>query len=523
MLPNHAPLVIAEQFGMLEALHPGPDRPRHRAGARHRPAHGRRRCAAAPAAAEPTTSPTSSASCSASSTARSPTTTRTARSPPCPASGYQPAIWLLGSSDYSARLAGAARPAVLVRPPLRRRQHRCRRSPSTGDAFRPSVGARRAVRDARRRGALRRHRRAGPVARRSRATSSFLRLRPGRPGRFPTPEEAAEFHPTPAEKEAIKAWSSSRIVGDPAAVRDQLDAPRRPHRRRRADGHDDGPRPRRPAPLLRAPRRPRRPPAPVTAGTLGPCPKATRSRRRRPGCGRRCAGHVLTRFEAPRLRGPIAGARHRGRPASRRGASTCSCTSPTASTLRTHLRMTGSWHVYRERERWQKPAYLARAVVGTDSGWVGGVLPGAGGGDLPAGRRRARPRWPTLGPDLCLAGVARADDVLDEWSSAVGRLRRPGGHARRGAARPAHRGRHRQRLQVRGLLRLPARPHRARSAPFDDDARRRVWEVAARQLQANLDRPEPPHPPAGPRRLRPARPALPRVRHARSAWPATAT
>ena len=23
MLPNHAPLVVAEQFGMLEALHPG--------------------------------------------------------------------------------------------------------------------------------------------------------------------------------------------------------------------------------------------------------------------------------------------------------------------------------------------------------------------------------------------------------------------------------------------------------------------------------------------------------------------
>ena len=28
MLPNHAPLVIAEQFGTLESLYPGPDRPR---------------------------------------------------------------------------------------------------------------------------------------------------------------------------------------------------------------------------------------------------------------------------------------------------------------------------------------------------------------------------------------------------------------------------------------------------------------------------------------------------------------
>ena len=42
MLPNHAPLVVAEQFGTLEALHPGPHRPRPRPRARHRPAHGAR-------------------------------------------------------------------------------------------------------------------------------------------------------------------------------------------------------------------------------------------------------------------------------------------------------------------------------------------------------------------------------------------------------------------------------------------------------------------------------------------------
>ena len=38
MLPNHAPLVVAEQFALLEAAYPGPDRPRHRPRARHRPA-----------------------------------------------------------------------------------------------------------------------------------------------------------------------------------------------------------------------------------------------------------------------------------------------------------------------------------------------------------------------------------------------------------------------------------------------------------------------------------------------------
>ncbi|MEY2434931.1 MAG: endonuclease [Acidimicrobiaceae bacterium] len=39
------------------------------------------------------------------------------------------------------------------------------------------------------------------------------------------------------------------------------------------------------------------------------------------------------------------------------------------TTLRTHMRMTGSWHLYRAGERWQKPAHLARAVVEVE-GWT---------------------------------------------------------------------------------------------------------------------------------------------------------
>jgi endonuclease-8 len=37
-------------------------------------------------------------------------------------------------------------------------------------------------------------------------------------------------------------------------------------------------------------------------------------------------------------------------------------------TLRTHLRMSGSWHLYRTGERWQRPPSQARAVIGTE-GW----------------------------------------------------------------------------------------------------------------------------------------------------------
>lgn len=34
-------------------------------------------------------------------------------------------------------------------------------------------------------------------------------------------------------------------------------------------------------------------------------------------------------------------------------------------TLRSHLRMDGSWHVYRAGERWRAPAYKARAIIST--------------------------------------------------------------------------------------------------------------------------------------------------------------
>ncbi len=37
--------------------------------------------------------------------------------------------------------------------------------------------------------------------------------------------------------------------------------------------------------------------------------------------------------------------------------------------VRTHLRMTGSWHLYREGESWRRPAHLARLVVGVE-GWT---------------------------------------------------------------------------------------------------------------------------------------------------------
>ena len=56
MLPNHAPLVVAEQFALLEAAYPGPDRPRHRPRARAPTRSPAGRCATAPAVSRTTRS-----------------------------------------------------------------------------------------------------------------------------------------------------------------------------------------------------------------------------------------------------------------------------------------------------------------------------------------------------------------------------------------------------------------------------------------------------------------------------------
>ncbi|MGK2947208.1 MAG: LLM class flavin-dependent oxidoreductase [Acidimicrobiales bacterium] len=220
MLPNHAPLVIAEQFGMLEALHPG----RIDLGIGRAPGTDPRTAAALRRGIGGLREPDLPALLgelygffNGTFPDDHPYRGITA----VPALGYQPAIWLLGSSDYSARLAGA------LGLPFSFAHHFSAGNtlPALAayrEAFRPSdvldepyvllgVAATCAESTERARWLSK----PGDLA--------FLRLRSGRPGPFPTPEEAADFHPTPAEKEAIRQWSASRIVGDPAGVRAELD------------------------------------------------------------------------------------------------------------------------------------------------------------------------------------------------------------------------------------------------------------------------------------------------------------
>jgi endonuclease VIII len=82
--------------------------------------------------------------------------------------------------------------------------------------------------------------------------------------------------------------------------------------------------------------------------------------------------------------------------------------------LRTHMRMNGTWHVYRPGERWQRPRHQARVVIETDAFVaVGFNVPVA---ELYSGRQLARESaLRDLGPDLL-------GDTFDE-DVAVARLR----------------------------------------------------------------------------------------------------
>jgi luciferase family oxidoreductase group 1 len=218
MLPNHASLVIAEQFGMLEALHPG----------RIDLGIGR----------APGTDPRTAAALRRGQSLQEPDLPEQlgelygffngtfADDHPyrgitaVPARGNQPAIWLLGSSDYSARLAG------LLGLPFSFAHHFASGNTLAAldvyrRSFRPSeelaapyvmLGVAVLCADT--------HERATYLSKP--ADLAFLRLRSGRPGPYPTPEEAAAFHPTPSEKELIRSWTASRIVGDPSTVGAEL-------------------------------------------------------------------------------------------------------------------------------------------------------------------------------------------------------------------------------------------------------------------------------------------------------------
>jgi luciferase family oxidoreductase group 1 len=214
MLPNHASLVVAEQFGMLEALHPG----RIDLGLGRAPGTDPVTAAAlrrTPALLGADDFPEQLRDLFAFFDGTHPQITAV------PGRGYRPAVWMLGSSDFSARVAGT------LGLPFSFAHHFASHNTVAAleiyrDAFRPSedldspyamigVPVICAETDDRARWL------SGPSA------LSFVRLRQGRPMQLSSPEEAAEHVFTPAEREIVRGWTAPLIRGEPDHVRKELE------------------------------------------------------------------------------------------------------------------------------------------------------------------------------------------------------------------------------------------------------------------------------------------------------------
>ena len=125
-----------------------------------------------------------------------------------------PPIWLLGSSDYSARSSPARSARVCLRASFREFRR------GGGDAalprqFPPFGGACRALRDPGDACGLRRHRRRGRAAGHH-GRANFVRRAKGEYLPLASPEEAAAYDYTPVDRARIAQNRARLAVGSPA-------------------------------------------------------------------------------------------------------------------------------------------------------------------------------------------------------------------------------------------------------------------------------------------------------------------
>jgi endonuclease VIII len=134
-------------------------------------------------------------------------------------------------------------------------------------------------------------------------------------------------------------------------------------------------------------------------------------------------GKVALRIETPRARGPVA--------APETGTSITAVEArgkhllvrfDGGRILRTHMGMSGSWHLYRTGERWQRPPHLVRALIEVD-GWQAVCFSAPevewlrqAPGEVSVGNARLA----RLGPDL-----ARADADLERAADLMGTVPDP--------------------------------------------------------------------------------------------------
>ncbi|GAA2144215.1 LLM class flavin-dependent oxidoreductase [Kitasatospora kazusensis] len=223
MLPNHSPLVVAEQFGLLEALNPGRiDLGLGRApGTDPATARALRRGRTDGADEFPQQVAELTHFLDGDFPAGHPYAGLAA----VPRGDSRPPVWLLGSSGFSAQLAGR------LGLPFAFAHHfsAAHTEPALDlyrSSFRPSavldepyaligIGAVAAEDE---RAALR-------LART--AALSMLRLRLGSPTTIPSPEEAEAYPYSAAESEFVDSWLGNLVLGAPGDVADGLEAVRK--------------------------------------------------------------------------------------------------------------------------------------------------------------------------------------------------------------------------------------------------------------------------------------------------------
>jgi luciferase family oxidoreductase group 1 len=211
MLPNHAPLVVAEQFATLEALHPGRiDLGLGRApGTDHVTARALRRSLDLGADSFPN---------DVVEIIKYLLPTDRALTPPFanPGSGYLPEMWLLGSSTFSAQLAGILGLSFSFAYHFAPQQldaaletYRANFQPSIVLAE-PHVMVAASVICA-------------PTTSEAQWLSgssalSIVLMRTGRLGQLPSPEEADSYSFTPVEEAIAAEAMATHFIGDPDTV-----------------------------------------------------------------------------------------------------------------------------------------------------------------------------------------------------------------------------------------------------------------------------------------------------------------
>ncbi|HEV7824444.1 MAG TPA: LLM class flavin-dependent oxidoreductase [Mycobacteriales bacterium] len=219
MLPNHPPLVVAEQFGTLEAMFNGridlgigraPGTDPHTARALRR--------STGPLSADDF--PRQLSELVAFFRGDFPEGHPYRSVVPVPGQGYEPAIWLLGSSGYSAQVAGLLGlpfafahhfSAENTLPALDLYRENFRPSPELAEPYAMiAVSVVAADTDERARYIAR----SGEL--------SFLHLRRGAPTTVPTPEEAAAYPYSEMELAIMDDRRAEQAVGSPETVRRRL-------------------------------------------------------------------------------------------------------------------------------------------------------------------------------------------------------------------------------------------------------------------------------------------------------------